>query len=101
MPHIEMTPEEANRYGGTLSIWEKLVLLQAWAPLVAFAQRFVTAPDAYAKSVIVGECCEWLASKTDSKLDDELVALVSAVMHTPQGEALVRWVIAKAESKRA
>lgn len=101
MPAFEMTPAEVDQYGSALSIWEKLVLIQAWAPLLTFGQRFVSTPDPYAKAVVVGECCEWLASKTDSGLDDELVKHLAAVLKTEEGETLVRWVVAKAQGLKA
>jgi len=91
----EMTASEQQKYGDSLSIWQQIALLQAWAPLVGFAQRFVAASDPYAKAVIVSEGCEWVASKTKSQADDEIVAAIADVMKTPQGEKLVRLCLAK------
>lgn len=101
MPAFEMTAAEQAQYGASLSIWEKIVLIQSWAPLLTFAQRFTGTPDPYAKSLIVSECCEWLASKTDSGLDDELVKHLAALLRTAEGENLVRWVLAKVEGLKA
>lgn len=101
MPSFEMSPAELDKYGNTLSIWEKLMLIQAWAPLLTFGQKFIGTPDPYAKSLVVAECCEWLASKTDAGLDDELVKQLAAVLKTQEGEALVRWVIEKAQGLKA
>ena len=101
MPSFEMTPDEIGQYGANLTIWEKLALIQAWAPLLTFAQRYLAAFDPFAKAVVVGECAEWLASKTDSGLDDELVRHLAAVLKTQEGEALVRWAVAKIEGMRA
>jgi hypothetical protein len=101
MPAFEMTPEEVGQYGASLSIWEKLLLIQAWSPLLAYGQRFMASSDPFAKAVIVSECAEWLASKTDSGLDNELVKHLADVLKTPQGEALVRWAVSKAEGRRA
>lgn len=101
MPAFEMTPEEANRYGATLNLWQQLMLIQAWAPLWTFGQQFVNATDPYAKSLVVSECLEWLASKTDATLDDELVRRLADVLKTKEGEAFVRWVIARVEGLKA
>ena len=101
MPSFEMTPEEVGQYGDRLTIWEKLALLNSFAPLLTFGQRYLSAFDPYAKAVVVGEACEWLASKTDSGLDDELVKHVAALLKTKEGEALVRWAVAKIEGMRA
>lgn len=102
MPAFEMTAEEQAKYGNAkLSIWQQLALLNSWMPLLSFAQRFIGAADPYAKSLIVAEACEWLASRTDSGLDDELVKHLAAMVATPQGEAMVRWVVAKIEGMQA
>jgi hypothetical protein len=101
MPGYEMTPDEIGQYGNSLSIWEKLALIQAWAPLLTFGQRFIGSPDPFAKAVVVSECCEWLASKTNSGLDDELVKHIAAVLRTREGEQLVRWAVGKVEGMKA
>jgi hypothetical protein len=101
MPAFEMTPEEVGQYGNSLTIWQKLALVQAWAPLLTFGQRYLAAFDPFAKAVVVSECAEWLASKTDSGLDDELVKHLAALLKTQEGEALVRWAVAKIEGMRS
>lgn len=101
MPQFEMTGQEIVRYGENLTIWQKLMLIQAWAPLLAFGQRFVMSADPYAKSLIVAEACEWLAAKTDSNTDDELVKHLAAMVKTPEGEAFVKWIVSKIEGMKA
>jgi hypothetical protein len=101
MPAFEMTPAEVGQYGNSLTIWQKLALVQAWAPLLTFGQRYLAAFDPFAKAVVVSECAEWLASKTDSGLDDELVKHLAALLKTQEGEALVRWAVAKIEGMRS
>lgn len=100
MPAFEMTPEEIGQYGANLTIWEKIALVQAWSPILTYAQRYLASSDPFARAVIVGECAEWLASKTDSGLDDELVKHLAAVLKTKEGESLVRWFAAKIEGMR-
>lgn len=88
---------DENQYEG-LSIWDKMRLLSEWSPLIGFGQRFISEIDPHRKSIIVAEACEWLASKTRATtLDDELVSLLSAILKSPQGEALVRWAMQKVE----
>lgn len=101
MPQFEMTGQEIVRYGENLTIWQKFALIQAWAPLLTFAQRFLGANDPYAKSLVIGEASEWLASKTDSPLDDELVRHLAAMVKTPEGEAFVKWIVSKIEGMKA
>ena len=100
MPQFEMTAAEQAEYGNSLSIWQALRLLSAWQPLVGYGQRFLAETDPYRKTIIVAEGLEWVASRTDSGVDDELAKLVADILRTPQGEALVRWGVAKAENIR-
>ena len=97
MPSFEMKPAEVSQYGNNLSIWSRLLLIQAWAPLMTYAQQYINALDPYAKAVVVSDCAEWLASKTDSSLDNQLVQHLAAILKTPEGERLVRFVVAKAQ----
>ena len=90
------TQDELNQYGAGLSIWEQIRLFQEWAPLIGYAQRFTQEADPYKRSVVVAEALEWVASKTRSPLDDELVKHVVAVSKTREGEELIRWALAKA-----
>lgn len=93
MPAYEMTPDEALRYGNGLTIWQAMRLLHTWSPLIQYGQRFLAEPDTYRKGLIVTEACEWLASKTDSRVDDELVQKLAGVARTPQGEELIRFCL--------
>ncbi len=79
-----------------LSVWEKIKLFQDWYPLVTFAQAFLATQDPHQKAVVVADCAEWLASKSKgTTIDDELVQHLTAVLKSPQGEALLRWAIDK------
>jgi hypothetical protein len=97
MPAFEATPEEAQKYGAGLNIWQQIALLQAWAPLIGFAQRFVQSVDPYAKAIVVAEASEWIASKTNAQADDQLVRLLADLLKTKEGEALVRWCLLQSE----
>lgn len=100
MPNYEATPDELARYGAGLSIWQQIALLQAWAPLIGYGQRFVNEADPFRKGLVVAEAAEWLASRTDSKADDQVVKLLADVLKSPQGEALVRWCLLQVEAAR-
>jgi hypothetical protein len=97
-PNYEGTAEEYARYGANLNVWQQLLLLQQWAPLIGYGQRLVNEPDAFKKSTIVLELGEWLASKTQAKLDDQLVRHFANAIQTPQGEALVRFLLLQVEA---
>ena len=100
MPAYEATPDELNKYGAGLSIWQQIALLQAWAPMIGYGQRFVNEADPYKKGLVVAEAAEWLASRTDAKADDQLVKLLADLLKSPQGEALVRWALLQVEAAR-
>ena len=90
---------DSNQYGSNLSIWEKIRLFQEWAPILTFAQAFLATPDPHRKALVVADACEWLASKTGgTKVDDELVSHLSALLRSKEGEAFVRWVIGKVQA---
>lgn len=101
MPAFEMTQAEAEKYGINLNIWEQIQLLSAWSPLLGYGQRFVKEADPFKRSLVVADAAEWLASKTDATVDDELVQHLAAMVSTPQGEAFVRWIVAKIEGMKA
>jgi hypothetical protein len=100
LPNYQGTAEEYAKYGNSLSIWQQLALLQAWAPLIGYGQRFVQESDPYRRGLIVSDAAEWLASKTNSQTDDQLVRLLADVLKTKEGEALVRWCLLKTEGAK-
>lgn len=97
IPNYEGTADEYAKYGNRLSIWQQLALLQAWAPLIGFGQRFVNESDPYKRGLVVSDACEWLASKTEAQVDDELVRHLAALLRTKEGEGLVRWALLQVE----
>ncbi len=94
------TPAELEKYGASLNIWQQIQLLQKWSPLIGYGQRLVNEADPYRKSLIVGEAAEWLASQTKAQADDQLVKLLADLLRTPQGEAIVRWMLLQVEAVR-
>jgi len=96
-------PDFADFYGAPkarFTVWDKLRMLQEWAPVLVYAQDFISTDDVHEKTLIVANCCEWLASKTEgTTVDDELVSHITAVLKAPKGEALLRWIVAKVEDQ--
>lgn len=89
-------PEAHDEYGAyDLSWWDTLQIIQQLMPLVGYAQRVLNEPDTYKKGIVVADALEWLASRSQTKLDDEAVKLVGDVVKTKEGEALIRWIIAQ------
>lgn len=100
MPNYGATPAELDRYGNGLNLWQSLMLLQRWAPLIGYGQRFLGEADPYKRSLVVADATEWLASQTQARVDDELVSKLAAVLRTKEGEDLVRFIVAQAEAVR-
>jgi hypothetical protein len=93
------TPSELQQYGN-LNLWQSIMLLQKWSPLINFVRAFLAEGDPYKKSLIVADAAQWGASQTKATLDDEFVKLLAEVVKTPQGEAMARWIVAQAEALR-
>ena len=83
------------------SIVEQIRLVNQWMPVLGFGQRWLAEQDAARRSLIVADLAEWLASKTETRLDDQLVDHVAAILKTPAGEALVRFVVSFGEAAAA
>lgn len=99
MPAYEMTAAEQAEYGNSLNIWQAIRLLQTWSPLLQYGQTFLNTADPYGKSLVVAEAAEWLASKTDADVDDQLVRRLAAVAQTNEGEDLIRFCLSLAGVK--
>ena len=72
---------------------DKLRLIGEWSPILAILQQYASEPDIHKKTLVVMDAVEFLASKTETKLDDGIVTRLEAVLKTPQGEDLVRYVV--------
>jgi len=99
-PSYSATADEYAKYGTNLNVWEQIRLLSQWAPLLSYWQAFVQAVDPYKKSLVVADAAEWIASKTNAQVDDQLVRLLADILKTKEGEALVRWCLLKAEEAK-
>jgi hypothetical protein len=89
------TENELNQYGASMSWLDQIKLFQEWLPLIGFGQRFMLEPDEYVRTIIVADACEWVANKTNTGIDDQVVTLIASIMKTQQGEALVRFLLAQ------
>ena len=89
-------PEAQDEYGSyDLSWWDTLQIFQQLMPLVSYAQKLLNEPDHYRKGIVVADALEWLASRSQTTLDDEAVKLVGDLVKTKEGEALIRWILSK------
>ena len=82
----------------SMSIWEQIALVQQWAPMIGYGQQILAEKDTYKKAIIVGDALEWIATtKSVTKLDDEVVKMITSIIESPQGEALIRYIVARVE----
>ena len=81
----------------SMSIWEQIALVQQWAPMIGYGQQILAEKDNYKKAVLVGDAMEWIATKSATKLDDDVVKMITNIVETPQGEALIRYIVARVE----
>jgi hypothetical protein len=88
--------EKQDQFGAyDASWWDTFQLLQQLMPLVSYAQRVINEPDPYRKGIVVSDACEWLASRSQTTIDDEAVKLLGDVVKTPECERLIRWILSK------
>jgi len=76
---------------------DKLRLIGEWSPVLSIVQQYANEADSHKKVLVVMDALEFLASKTDTQLDDGLVTRLDAVLRTSQGEDLVRYVVEKVQ----
>ena len=81
----------------SMSIWEQIALVQQWAPMIGYGQQILAEKDPYKKAIIVGDAFEWVATKSSTKIDDDVVSMVTKIIDSPQGEALIRYIVARVE----
>ena len=74
-------------------VWENIQLLTEWSPLIVMLKSIVSETDVGKQAVHVTDALEWLASKSKNKLDDEFASKVAAIVKTPEGVALLQFVV--------
>jgi hypothetical protein len=80
------------------SIIDDVKLVREYWPLIAIGRQILAEQDPYKRAMLIADGVEWLASKSQTPLDDEAVRLVTEMFRTPQGEQFIRWAIHKAEA---
>lgn len=81
-----------------LPSFDQIRLLLNLSPLIGYGQRFIAEPDVYKRTLIVADAIEWVSSQTKTAMDDKVSAAVAGVLKTPEGEALIRELVALGES---
>lgn len=83
------------------SIAQQIRLINQWLPLLSFGQRWLSETDVAKRIEIAADASEWLTSKTENTLDDELVVLFFNMLATDDGEKFVRRLVSIGEAAAA
>ena len=73
------------------SVADKIKLIVEWSPLIGLIQAIPVAPDPRSKTVAVVNLLEFCANKTPVAFDEELLALIEAILLTAEGGMLIDW----------
>lgn len=75
-----------------MPIAENIRLLIEWAPALQLFSAIASAAPGRDRAVQIAKLGEFLASKTESTVDDRLVRLVTDILLTPQAGALIEYL---------
>lgn len=77
---------------------EKVRVILEWLPAINMIPAIAAADEGQARAVAACEFVEFIATKTETPMDDELASLCKAILLTPEGGALVDYIAAKLRS---
>lgn len=80
------------------SISANIKLLIEWMPVLNIASAIGAAKPGQPRAVEIAKLAEFLTQKTENTVDDQLVRLITAILLTPQGGALVDYLSQLAQS---
>jgi len=84
---------EPDIYGANFPLLDKLRLLAEWAPLLARLQEVGAAKTPHAQALAAVSVAQWAAGKSETLVDDEMLAHFEAVLRTPAGQEFLEWVL--------
>lgn len=71
---------------------DKIKLLLEWSPAINYFIAVTQATTQRDRVYRALELCDYLASRTPTPVDNELISAVRAVLLTPQGAALIDYL---------
>lgn len=71
---------------------EKIKLLLEWSPAINYVIAITSATNQRDRVYRSLELCDYLASRTPTPVDNELIGAIRAVLMTPQGAALIDYL---------
>ena len=94
---MEESDEKFGEVYGGMSIVDKVMLLAAWAPMLAKLEAVAVAKTPQDKALALVAALRLAADHTTTAKDNNVLDHVEALLKTPEGKALVEWfaVVAK------
>lgn len=86
--------------GSGMTTVQKIRLLAEWAPLLPLVQAVAIAPTNQAKVVAGVDVLRWLATKTETPVDDAAIDHLKAMLSTPEGGKVIDFLVALAGAIR-
>lgn len=80
------------------SLNEKLRVLVEWSPLIGMVSEISAAKTPLDRALKVSNALRWLARKTDTPVDDEMIVLLEAILRTTEGQAFFDYMVKLGES---
>ena len=84
---------EPEIYGASFPLFDKLRLLAEWAPLLARLQEVGAAKTAHEQALAAVSVAQWAAGRSETLIDDEMLAHFEAVLRTPAGQEFLEWTL--------
>lgn len=75
------------------SVSEKIRVLVEWSPLIGLVSEITGASTPLDRALKISAALRWVATKTETRIDDEMVDLLEAVLKSPEGDALFHYLV--------
>lgn len=74
---------------------DQITTLTTWAPMLSRLQAINEAKTPHDRAVAVVKAMEWAATKSQTKVDDEVLGYIEAILMTDAGKAFFDYVVRK------
>lgn len=74
-------------------MFEKIRLLAEYAPLLGYAQDIGATKDPHERALIAIEAASWLARRSETTVDDEVLSMIKEVLESEAGERLFTYIV--------
>jgi len=74
------------------SVIEQILLAREWAPVLRLLSAISTASESAAKAAAALELLKFLAHKTNTRMDDDLLAWLEVALKVPEAKLIFDWL---------